>query len=410
MGMDLPYFSRLLRTLKISIAIVMFLSGCRSVESSANANQSEAVAVKLLTIQNRTVRDSSEFIANLESRQSVDLRSRVPGQVSRILVQPGDVVRVGTPILQIDAAQQQAVIDNALADAESAQAELENAKATLKTYQAQRLERVANLEFNRQQYQRFASLQADGAVSQQTLAEYRNRLATAEAGLGAIDAQIEAQQAAISRTERAAQGAQARIQQQRVQLQYFTIAAPFTGSVGEIPVKVGDVVEATTHLATLTQNNALEVNISIPANRAQDIRIGTPIELTDGKGQSIGTSRIFFISPTMKDATQSLLVKARLSNANQQLRADKFIRARVIWEEQPGIVIPTTAVSRIAGQSYVFVVEQTGSGRVARQKPVQLGTIEGNHYRVLKGLNPGEQIITTGLMQLFDGAAIVSES
>jgi multidrug efflux pump subunit AcrA (membrane-fusion protein) len=408
--MDLSRLSKLLRTLKISIVTVMFLSGCRSVESSANANQSEAIAVKLLTIQNRTVRDSSEFIANLESRQSVDLRSRVPGQVSRIFVQPGDVVRVGTPILQIDAAQQQAVIDNAVADAESAQAELENARATLKTYQAQRLERVANLDFNRQQYQRFASLQADGAVSQQTLAEYRNRLATAEAGLGAIDAQIEAQQAAISRAERAVQGAQARIQQQRVQLQYFTIAAPFTGSVGEIPIKVGDVVETTTHLVTLTQNNALEVNISIPANRAQDIRIGTPIELTDGKGQSLGTSRVFFISPTIKNATQSLLVKARLNNTNQHLRVDKFIRARVIWEEQPGIVIPTTAISRIAGQSYVFVVEQNESGRVARQKSVQLGTVEGNHYHVLKGLRPGEQVITTGLMQLFDGAAIVPES
>ena len=399
-----------LSTSGIPIIVVTFLIACRSIEPIADANQQEAVAVKLTTVQLDTVRDSSEFIANLESRQSVDLRSRVSGQVSRILVQAGDMVQAGDTILQIDAAQQQASVNRAVADAESAQADSDNAKAMLRIYQAERIEQMANLAFHQQQYQRFATLQAEGAISQQTLDEYGNSLAAAEADLEAIDAQIDAQHAAIARAERAIQSAQAEIQQQREQLQYFTIVAPFAGSVGEIPVKVGDVVETTVDLVTLTQNEALEVNISIPVTRAQDIRIGTPVELADAQGQSIGVSHVFFISPTATDATQSILIKASLENPDQRLRADKFVRARVIWEEQSGVVIPTTAVSRIAGQNYVFVAQQDESGLVAQQRPVQLGTVEGNHYPVIQGLNPGEQIAVTGLMQLVDGVAIAAES
>ena len=401
--------SKLFSTLGVLTVVVTLSSACRSSEQIANADQQDALAVELTTVQVGTIRDSSEFIANLESRQSVDLRSRASGQISRIFVQSGEIVQAGSPILQIDAAQQQAVVASAIADAESTQAESDNAKAMLKIYQAERLEQLANLTFEQQQYQRFATLHTEGAVSQQTLDEFRTSLATAEAGLGAVEAQIEAQKAAISRAERAIQSAEAEVQQQREQLQYFTITAPFTGSVGEIPVKVGDVVETTTNLTTLTQNDALEVNISIPINRAQDIRIGTPVELADAQGQSIGVSRVFFISPTAADATQSILVKARLDNANQQLRADKFVRARVIWEEQSGVIIPTTAVSRIAGQNYVFVAEPNESGLIAQQRPIQLGAVEGNHYPVLEGLDPGEQIAVTGLMQLIDGIAIVAE-
>ncbi len=61
-----------------------------------------------------------------------------------------------------------------------------------------------------------------------------------------------------------------------------------------------------------------------------------------------------------------VLVKARFDNAESKLRADEFVRARVIWEERSGLKVPTTAISRIAGQNFVFVTEPTETGQGKR--------------------------------------------
>jgi len=107
-----------------------------------------------------------------------------------------------------------------------------------------------------------------------------------------------------------------------VQLGYYTINAPFAGTVGNIPVKVGDFVNTSTLLATLTENKPLEVNISVPIELGPQLRSGMPVQLLNDQGRSIGTSRVFFISPNTATNTQSILVKALFDNAKGQLRAD----------------------------------------------------------------------------------------
>ena len=93
-------------------------------------------------------------------------------------------------------------------------------------------------------------------------------------------------------------------------------------------------------------------------------------------------------------------IKALYDNDKNLLRADEYVRARVIFNQRSGVVIPTTAVARIAGQNFVFV-EQTQTSPegktqvVAKQKRVELGNISGNNYQVLEGLQPGERIIVS---------------
>ncbi|MBW4695821.1 MAG: efflux RND transporter periplasmic adaptor subunit [Lyngbya sp. HA4199-MV5] len=388
--------------------VVAGLGACRQGEPAANAQPAQ-VSVKLATVQSSTLADSSEYVANLESRQSVTLRPRVEGQVSQICVTQGAEVAAGTPIIQIDPARQQASV-NSVAAAAGSQADLENARATLENYRAERFRRLADLKFNRSQYESYNSLYASGAVSRQTANQYLNGLEVAQANVGAIEAQIKAQQATIARNQRSVQQAQATTQEQSVQLQYFNIAAPYGGKIGRIPVKVGDFVNTSTELATITQNNELEVNISIPIERAARIRIGTAIELLDADGKRVGTSRVFFIAPNTANNTQSLLVKSLFNNANNQLRADQYVRARVIWDQRPGVTIPTSAISRVAGETFVFVAEPDKAGLVVHQRPVKLGTINGNSYQVLDGLKAGDRIAVSGLLKLTDGATITSES
>jgi hypothetical protein len=130
----------------------------------------------------------------------------------------------------------------------------------------------------------------------------------------------------------------------------------------------------------------------------------------DREGKTVGTSRVFFIAPNTTNAAQSVLVKSLFDNSRGQLRADQFVRARAIWDKSTGISVPTTAISRVAGQEFVFVAEKNQSGLIARQQAVKLGNIEGNNYQVMSGLKAGDRIAVSGLLQLSDGAAITPQS
>jgi multidrug efflux pump subunit AcrA (membrane-fusion protein) len=275
--------------------------------------------------------------------------------------------------LKVDANQQQASVESRVAGVESSQADLEtaraeaasaqadakNARAVLKALQARRVSELSDLKLNQREYERFSYLYREGATSLQILDQRRNGLEAAKAKIAQTDADIAAQEAAILRVEaaiakaqativknqRLVKQAQANVKEQAVQLQFYTIAAPFAGTVGDLPVKVGDFVDTSTPLTTITENRSLEVTFSVPNEQALQLRQGMLVELTDGQGRKVGTSRIFFISPKATNDTQSVLVKSLFDNSQGQLRTDQFVRVKVIWDKRPGVLVPTTAVT-----------------------------------------------------------------
>lgn len=378
--------------------------------ASLSAGGPQAVPVKLSTVESSTIDDTSEYLATLKSRKSVTLQPQVDGQVAKILVQSGAKVAAGTPLIQVNSAKQEAAVSGLMAAAESNQADLESAKATLVSYQADLRSKISDLKFQQQRYDRYFKLQNEGAISQQDLDQYRNNLDTARANLYAQNAKIKAQQALITKAKRGLQQSLANTKEQKVQLQYYGVTAPFAGTVGDIPVKVGDYVTTSTQLTTVTQNQPLEVNVLVSADKASELRPGMSVKLLDPQGQPIGNSRVFFIAPNVNNQTQSILIKSLFDNAADRLRADQLVQASVVWDRRPGILIPTAAISRVAGQDFVFVAQEQSSKLVARQKPIKLGNIQGNSYQVLEGLKPGETIVVAGILKLSDGAPIVAES
>lgn len=412
----------------------------------------QGIPVQLAPAEAATIEDSSEYIAKLQSRKSVTLQPRVEGQVSKILVQSGDRLEAGTPVLQIDAQQQQATVASrnaalesaradlttaraeemsAEAEAESARADVTNAQALLRSLEARRDSEQSNLELNRKEFARYTQLRREGAVSQQIVDQRRNQLDIAQADLAKTNAEIAAQRAEIARKQAAIASAQANIakaqsnvvknqqlvseaeanvSEQNVELQYYQITAPFTGVVGDIPIKVGDFVNTSTPLLTLSNNQELEIQISVPIDKAPQLRRGLPVELLNEQNQPIAQGSVFFISPNVDAVTQAILVKAVFDNTGGKLRTDQFVRARMIWSTRPGVVVPTTAISRLAGQNFIFVAERDPKTDklIARQKPVKLGKIIGNNQEVLEGLQPNETIAVSGILNLTDGAPIVA--
>ena len=419
-----PWRWLLLALLVIGGGIALWRLLTPASEAPAANESQQATRVKLSPVETAAIEDSSEFIANLDSRRSVTLQPRIEGQISQIFVRSGDQVAAGKPIIQVDPEEQQAAVSGVTAAAAAAQAEVANARATLKSLEAERQSNLSDVQYNQREYQRYSRLADQGAVARSVGDQYTNRIQTAQADLATTNAEIQAQRAAVAQSEKALQEAQANIRGQEAQFQYYRITAPFDGTVGDIPVKEGDFVNTDTQLTTVTQNRPLEVEISVPIERGPQLRQQMPIELLDAQGKSVGTSRVFFISPNTTNATQSILIKSLFENSNNQLRANQYVRARVIWNKRSGVLIPATAITRLGGQTFVYVAQeqqaqpeqsqqeqaQQQPQTIARQKPVKLGAIQGNNYQVLEGLKPGERLIVSGILNLRDGAPITPES
>ena len=107
-----------------------------------------------------------------------------------------------------------------------------------------------------------------------------------------------------------------------------------------------------------------------------------------------------------------MLTKATLNSSGASLFNQTSIRARIIWQESPGIVVPSSAVSRMGGNNFVFVAQPAENGEgdepslIAEQRSIELGSLQGNNYEVLGGLEEGEQIVSAGILNLRDGAPI----
>jgi RND family efflux transporter MFP subunit len=338
--------------------------GAESAGAEGPGGGAPAMPVAAVSVAAQPVEQTTEYIGTLKSRRSTTIQPQAEGFITGIAVRSGDRVSAGALLFEIDSGRQQAMV-----------AQLESMRTL----------RAADLAYARQQADRARTLYAAGAMSQRDLEQAETSMRTSEAQVQAVEQQI---------------------QEQRVELGYYKVTAPTSGSVGDIPVRVGDRVTRSTVLTTVDQNEALEIYVNVPVQQAPDLRLGLPLRIVDDTGGTLATNRVTFISPTVDDATQTVLAKAQLIEGRGRFRADQFIRARIVWRSTPAITVPMTAVTRISGQHFVFVAEKQGEMLVAKQRPVALGDLIGNEYLLVSGLKAGEQLIVSGIQKIGDGAPV----
>ncbi len=349
-----------------ALAAALVLAGCRGngpAQGAAPAAPPPA-SVDLLTLEQKPLDQTSEFIATVRSLRSTTVQPDVDGLVTKIFVKAGDRVKIGSPLVQINADKQQA-----------------NVRST----EASRTGSEADVQYWRQQVKRLEALVAAGAISRQEFEQAQNSLRTAESRLNSIDAQV---------------------REGRVELQYYRVDAPQSGVVGDIPIRTGDRITTSTVITTIDQNDALEAYIQVPLDRAPELRPGLAVQLLDAAGKVVATNPITFIAPRVDDATQTVLAKSALRDVPPSIRVQQFVRARIVWSATPGVTIPLTAVSRVSGQYFCFVAESGPQGLVARQRPVQVGDLIGNDYIVRGGVKAGDRVVVGGIQKIGDGSPI----
>jgi len=352
--------------LVLTTVVVAMLTSCN--RGSAEGPQGPPVMpVKVRQVGSQELGVTSDYVATIKSRNSATIMSDVEGWIFAIYVKSGDVVQNGQSLMEIDPRRQAATVSN---------------------YESQKASKQANLQLAKVQLERAKGLAASGVISRQDLDQAEANYEAAAADVKAMDATID---------------------QQSVQLRYFKVHAPVAGVVGDIPVRVGDRVTNTTPLTTIDERKGLEVYLPIPTERAHDLKMGAPVQILASNGDVILNTKVYFISPQVDTATQTILAKAPADQAADSLRNLQLVRARITWASHEGVTIPVVAVSRLGGQFFAFVAEKEKGREVARQVPLTLGEISGNNYRVISGLKPGDEVIVSGGQNLADGMQIKVE-
>lgn len=351
-----------IRGIAAMAAVLLVLAGCGKHDAPPPAQGPLPVAVMKVSLAD--VPRTDQFVATIKSRRSATIQPQVDGNITAIHVHSGENVKAGQVLMQIDPARQETAV--------------ESQKSTA-------AQKKALYDYNRIEVDRQRKLFADGVTS-------RDALDQAEQAFANSKADYESSTAATQTQER--------------QLGYYRLVAPFAGVVGDVPVHVGDYVGPTTVLTTVDQNEQLEAYIYIPTERAHDIRMGMKVQLLDQHGNDLDDTAVDFISPQVDNQLQGVLVKAPITASREQLRNLQIVNARVIWAVESQPTVPVLAVTRIIGQTFVFVAEKAGNGYIAHQKEVKLGDTIGNMYDVTSGLKQGDEVIVSGTQFLVDGMPV----
>ena len=342
--------------------VLLVSSGCGKTEASAPAPQ--PLPVNTQTVSLTPVPRVDEYVATVKSRRSASIQPQVDGSLTRILVKSGDHVRAGQALMTIDPLKQQ---------------------ATFAQQRSTEAQKKATYDYNRQELERQRALFQEGVTSKQNLdlavQAFENSKADWEASTAASTSE-------------------------KRQLDYYNLTAPFSGVVGDIPVHIGDYVSPQTLLTTVDENAELEAYVYVPTERAANIRMGLPVQIVTSSGELIESTKINFISQQVDNALQGILVKAPLHSSLDKFRNAQLVKARVVWSTAPAPTVPVLAVTRIGGQSFVYVATQDEHGSVAKQRAVSLGDTVGNSYAVNGGLQPGDKVIVSGTQFLIDGAPV----
>src|SRR5437899_9506765 len=255
--------------LLLALAAGAFVCGCqKSAADNAPGAGAPPMQVQVQIAPAVKIPDTTEYLSILKSRHSAPINPQVEGQITRIFVKSGDRVRAGTPLLQIDPLKQE---------------------ATVNSQEAARAAQEANLRYAKISLERAQKLFDAGVISKQELDNAQTGYDAALAQVKAIDEQV---------------------RQQRVELHYYSVAAPRDGIVGDIPVRVGDRVTVSTLLTTVDEPGALEAYIYVPADKARALKIGLPVHLLDSDGNTLSETSLTFVSPQVDTDTQTVLAKA----------------------------------------------------------------------------------------------------
>lgn len=366
--------------------------------------------------------------------QEVVLNTNAAGTVARLLVDLGDTVRAGQVVAELDPREPTLAVEQADAGVGAARESLGRARAQLRAAEAQlqqvrdsrrALEATLNrsravLEETKANLERMRQLVTEALVAQRELdvarTQYevaREQHETAQVALTQFpdrvrvaEAQLESDRSAIRVGEAELRRREADLALARKRLADVTLRAPIAGAISRRHLNPGQYVTENTAVFTIVRSDPLKFTGTVPEHVALQIRPGQPVRV---RVEPVPTrqfaGRVTRVSPAVDVTSRSVQVEAEVPNPEGLLKPGLFARAALVLREDRDVAfVPEGAVSYFAGITRVFVV---ADGR-AQERTVSLGARKDGFVEVVKGVQPGEQVATSGLGQLHDGAPVTT--
>jgi membrane fusion protein (multidrug efflux system) len=297
-------------------------------------------------------------IGTVEAVHGVTVAADLPGLVSRIEFDSGKRVRAGDVLVRLDTRQEQ---------------------AQLAAAEAQRKLSAVNFE-------RMKGLRDQGITSQADFdkSAAENKQAIAQTG---------EMQASIGRK---------------------TIRAPFSGILGIRQVNLGQYLKPGDPIVPLQSLDPVYVNFAVPQQQVAALRVGADVHVkAQGIENADGTGTITAVDSVVDEATRNIQVQATLANPDGKLRPGMFVEAQVVLGAALSVVaLPTSAISYAPYGNSIFVVgDMKGPDgkpyKGVHQQFVKVGSARGDQVAVLSGVKAGEEVVTSGVFKLRNGAAVV---
>jgi multidrug efflux pump subunit AcrA (membrane-fusion protein) len=399
-------------------AVAVFAISCGG--SKANVRHDPSVAAPPPPVEVTTapaiMRDLPRFFeatGSLAGDQQTDVAPSVAGKVTAVGVDLGSYVKRGQMIVRLDD------IDSKLR-VEQAQAQLEQAKAALRqaeekvglrpgqNFDVNKIPEVVNarvaFELSEKNLRRAEKLIESGDVSRSSYDDQKARRDQLKEVYEAALSVGRQNFAAVATARATVANAESQLGIARRNLSYALVFSPIDGYVAERSADLGEYVSPTSKVATIVRINPLRIRIDVPEQAIPEVKVGQSVSVTTSAWPDKNFSgRIARISPNVTPSSRTLTVEAEVENSSGVLKPGQFASVRILQERaQPAVLVPARAVRTESGVSRVFVIKDGH----AQQRLVQLGQTESDLVEVKSGVAADEQVATSNVDQLGDGAAI----
>lgn len=341
-----------------ALAGVVLVSGCGHKAEKAAAPETVS-GLSVATVTEQQVPLGSTAIGTVHADESAVLSAQTMGHVRAVLVHEGDFFKVGQTLIRLDDAQSQAQVAQATAGMEGsahavqlAQSNAALADSTLKRYEM---------------------LRASKSVSPQEFDEISRRAQAAHAQLDAAKAQLAAAQAGEASSQTVAN--------------YSVIKAPFAGRVTARMVDPGALASPGMPLLQVDKDGPLELDVSADESLLPSLREGAAVQVTVNGAEQTG--KVKTVVPAADPTSHTFLVKIALPSS-KELRAGMYGSALLATGSRPQVLVPAAAVVDRGSLKNVWVVDASG---IASLRYITVGTMQGNAYEALSGLNAGERVV-----------------
>jgi len=199
------------------------------------------------------------------------------------------------------------------------------------------------------------------------------------------------------------QTSQADIQLLQTQIDKSNIRAPFDGVVGLRSISEGAYVTSSTNIAPFYSINPVKVEFAIPGKYANRISVGSEVSFTTDVSDKGYTGKVYAVEPKIDPNTRTLKIRAKSPNPDGELIPGQFVKIDLQLERKENVLmVPTEAVVPELSSSKVFVL---ANGLVSEKK-VETGMRTSTDLEIVSGLNPGDTVITTGILQIRQGMPV----